>query len=161
MTRYLVLVVAVLVACKKHYTIAPLQATATVTGSVVVITATCGNADSIAAQVTSGEAPNGEATSGLTTGQCTNGTARIEVPIAKLGKGPQTIHVRASDPNGRTLADTDLKVDASAACEYEADGKHVTAKRVLSSRPRTSRTARSRRRNGRRRPIPGTVHSSP
>lgn len=99
MTRWLVLAVILGGACKKDDKFAKLDATATVVGSTVVVTAPCTNFESVAA------AERGAFT------KCANGQARLEIPIEKLGTGKQTINLRGSDSSGRTIALVDLEVD--------------------------------------------------
>ena len=128
MTRCLVLVVVLGGACKKDEPIAVLQATATATGPAVVITATCTNFQSIAAPERSAFA------------DCKDGKVRLEVPADKLGKGKQTIHVIASNENGRTMAVADLAVDVSltgqppylrvTGCDHEPSDEHSTSLQV-------------------------------
>src|SRR4051812_26781910 len=103
MTRCLVLVLVLAGACKKDDSTAQLQATATVTGSAVAITATCTNFSTV------------HATEQGAYAECSGGKAVLEVPVSKLGTGKQTIHVIGSNDNGRTMATADVVVDVSLA----------------------------------------------
>jgi hypothetical protein len=88
-------------ACKKKDEFGVLQATATVSGPAVVVTATCTDFHAIDAEGVSAE--------------CADGKVRLEVPADKLGAAPHTLHVRSSDENGKTISLVDLTVDTSLA----------------------------------------------
>ncbi|MBL0219461.1 MAG: hypothetical protein IPQ07_37030 [Myxococcales bacterium] len=100
MTRFLVLALILGGACKKEEKIQALAATAKVVGTAVAVTAVCTNFVTLS---------GGE----LGAASCKDGKATLEIPVDKLGKGKQTFHVRGSNENGRTMAETDLTVDIS------------------------------------------------
>lgn len=103
MTKLLALLAALAAttACKKKDEFGVLQATATVSGPAVVVTATCTDFHAIDAEGVSAE--------------CADGKVRLEVPADKLGAAPHTLHVRSSDENGKTISLVDLTVDTSLA----------------------------------------------
>lgn len=100
MTRFLLLMLILGGACKKEGKIPVLEATAKVVGPNVAVTAACTNFVTLS---------GGE----LGAASCNDGKATLEIPVDKLGKGMQTIHVRGSNENGRTMAETDVTVDIS------------------------------------------------